>query len=60
EPYALMLRRGDPDFRLAVDRVLARIYRSTQIRDIYARWFGALGEPGSLLVAMYAIEGLPE
>ena len=60
EPYALMLRRGDPDFRLAVDRVLARIYRSTQIRDIYARWFGALGDPGSLLVAMYAIEGLPE
>ena len=60
EPYALMLRRGDADFRLAVNRVLARIYRSPQIRDIYMRWFGALGDPGSLLIAMYAIEGLPE
>jgi ABC-type amino acid transport substrate-binding protein len=60
EPYALMLRRGDPDFRLAVNRVLARIYRSPQIREIYTRWFGALGDPSALLIAMYAIEGLPE
>ena len=43
-----------------MNRVLARLYRSPQIRELYARWFGALGDPGSLLIAMYAIEGLPE
>ena len=31
EPYALMLRRGDPAFHRAVNRVLARQYRSGQI-----------------------------
>lgn len=60
EPYGLMLRRGDPAFRLAVNRVLARLYRSGQIQEVYARWFGALGDPSPLLIAMFAIEGLPE
>lgn len=60
EPYGLMLRRGDPDFRLAVNRVLARLYRSGQIAEVYVRWFGAFGVPSPLLAAMYAIEGLPE
>lgn len=60
EPYALMLRRGDLDFRLAVNRSLARLYRSGQILSVYSRWFGALGDPNALIIAMYAIEGLPE
>ena len=60
EPYALMLRRGDVDFRLAVNRSLARLYRSGEILEIYQRWFGALGSPTTLLLATYAIEGLPE
>jgi ABC-type amino acid transport substrate-binding protein/uncharacterized membrane protein HdeD (DUF308 family) len=60
EPYALMLRRGDPDFRLAVNRALARLYRSGDIVEIYRRWLGALGVPGALEVATWAIEGLPE
>ena len=60
EPYALMLRRGDPDFRLAVNRSLARLYRSGDIVEIYTRWLGALGAPGALEVATWAIEGLPE
>ncbi|MGH7367503.1 MAG: amino acid ABC transporter substrate-binding protein [Candidatus Rokuibacteriota bacterium] len=60
EPYALMLRRGDPAFRLAVNRVLARLYRTGDIEGVYRRWFGRMGVPASLLVAMYAIEGLPE
>jgi ABC-type amino acid transport substrate-binding protein len=60
EPYALMLRRGDPAFRLAVNRALARLYRSGQILEVYNRWFGRLGAPGPLLISLYAIEGLPE
>ena len=60
EPYALMLRRGDPAFRLAVNRTLARLYRSGQVLDIYRRWFGRWGDPSPLTLGMYAVEGLPE
>ena len=60
EPYALMLRRGDPAFRLAVNRALARLYRSGQILEVYNRWFGRLGPPSALMLSLYAIEGLPE
>jgi len=60
EPYAFMLRRGDAPFRLAVNRVLASLYRSGQIIPIYARWFGRLGQPSKILVAMYALYALPE
>ena len=60
EPYALMLRRGDPDFRIAVNRSLARLYRSGDVLVIYRRWLGGLGAPGALELATYAIEGLPE
>ena len=60
EPYALMLRRGDPDFRIAVNRSLARLYRTGDITVIYRRWLGALGAPSALELAVWAIEGLPE
>jgi ABC-type amino acid transport substrate-binding protein len=60
EPYGLMLRRGDPAFRLAVNRALARLYRSGKILEVYNRWFGRLGPPSALLISLYAIEGLPE
>jgi len=59
EPYALMMRR-DADFRLAVNRELARLYRSGDILNLYARWYGPLGEPSTLLKAMYFLNALPE
>jgi len=60
EPYGFMLRRGDAPFRLAVNRVLASLYRSGEIVQIYNRWFGKLGPPSKILVAMYALYALPE
>jgi glutamate/aspartate transport system substrate-binding protein len=60
EPYGLMLRRGDAPFRLAVNRVLSQIYRSGDIAQIYSRWFGKLGPPGTLLLLMYGLNALPE
>jgi len=60
EQYALMLKRGDADFRLAVNRELARIYRTGAIQDIYARWLGPLGPPSVLLSATYFIQSLSE
>jgi ABC-type amino acid transport substrate-binding protein len=60
EQYALMLPRGDHDWRLAVNRQLARVYRSGAIQDIYARWLGPLGPPSVLLSATYFIQNLAE
>ena len=60
EQYALMLPRGDHDWRLAVNRQLARVYRSNEIQDIYARWLGPLGPPSVLLSATYFIQNLSE
>jgi len=60
EPYGLMLRRGDADFRLAVNRVLSQLYRSGQIYPIYERWFGAVDRASPLLQAMFLLNGLPE
>lgn len=60
EQYALMLPRGDHDFRLAVNRQLARIYRSGDIEKIYARWLGPLGPPSILLSATYYIQTISE
>jgi ABC-type amino acid transport substrate-binding protein len=60
EPYGLVLRRGDPDFRLAVNRVLARLYRSGEIIAIYERWFGPFERTSNLLQAMYLLHSLPE
>jgi len=60
EQYALMLPRGDHDFRLAVNRQLARIYRTGEIERIYAAWLGPLGPPSLLLSATYFIQALSE
>jgi ABC-type amino acid transport substrate-binding protein len=60
EPYALMLHRNDPSFRLAVNRALAALYRSGDIFPIYDHWFGALGKPGEAIQTMYLLNGLPE
>jgi ABC-type amino acid transport substrate-binding protein len=60
EPYALVVRRNDSAFRLAVNRVLANIYRGPQIVEIYNRWFGGFGRPSTLLQIMFLLNAIPE
>jgi glutamate/aspartate transport system substrate-binding protein len=60
EPYGLMLRKDDGDFRRAVNRVIAGLYRGGGIKEIYMRWFGKIGEPTPLLAAMFLLNSLPE
>jgi ABC-type amino acid transport substrate-binding protein len=60
EPIALMMKRGDADFRLAVNRELAKLYRSGDVDEIFYRWFGQLGNPGVLLRAMFYLNGLQD
>lgn len=61
EPYALMIPRGDTNFRLAADRALASLYRTARIRRLYQNWFGRYGEPLSPIVeAMYQFQAVGE
>ena len=59
EPYAIVLPRGDANFRLAVNRALAEIYRSNEIVEIFRRTFGADLEPTLPLVVMYGLGAFP-
>ncbi|HKO86903.1 MAG TPA: amino acid ABC transporter substrate-binding protein [Burkholderiales bacterium] len=59
DTYALMMRR-DADFRLAVNRALARLYRSHEIKGILQQTFGARIAPAPLLEAMYILNAVPE
>ena len=60
EPYGFIVRRNDADFRLAVNRALAGLYRSGEVLPIYEHWFGAFGKPSPELQAMYLLNGIPE
>jgi len=59
EPYALVLPRGDSDFRALVDGTLARLYRSGEIERIYAASFGR-ATPNPALRALFMINSLPD
>jgi ABC-type amino acid transport substrate-binding protein len=61
EPYAMPVRRNDADFRLVANSALAQLYRTGQIAQVYDKWFGDWGgRPSRLLLAMFALNGLPE
>jgi polar amino acid transport system substrate-binding protein/glutamate/aspartate transport system substrate-binding protein len=60
EPYALAMRKGDSDFRLAVDSELSRIYRSGEIDRIFAAVFGPSIHPSPQVVNLYATAALPD
>jgi ABC-type amino acid transport substrate-binding protein len=60
EPYALVMRRDDADFRLAVNRALVELYRSGGIDPIFQRHFAALGRPGPMLHAMFYLNTVPQ
>lgn len=39
EPYALMMRKDDPEFKTLVDNALAAMMRSGKMAAIYEKWF---------------------
>lgn len=39
EPYGLIIRKGDPEFKALVDRTLVATMRSGQFAELYAKWF---------------------
>jgi len=39
EPYSMMLRKDDPQFKALVDRAVGGVMKSGEIQRIYAKWF---------------------
>ena len=61
EPYGLVLRRDDADFRLVANRAITQLYRSGQHIQIFNKWIGRIGiRPSPMLAAMYQLNTLPE
>ena len=60
EPYALVLRRGDINFQIQVDRALSAVYRSGVIVEIYERWFGSFNDVSPLMRSLYLLHSWPD
>ncbi len=61
EPYGLVVRRNDADFRLLVNRALSRLYASGEHADIFYKWIGRIGITlPPILGAMYQLSTIPE
>jgi glutamate/aspartate transport system substrate-binding protein len=48
EPYGLMVRRDDHEFKRSVNGALQELYASGQIEEIYNRWFMAPIAPNNI------------
>ena len=57
EPVALALERNDDDLRLMVDRTLSQLFRSSEFRGLYAKWFGP---PNEAALTFFQLSALPE
>ena len=41
EPYGLIVRKDDPDFKALVDRTLVALMKKGEFQRLYARWFNS-------------------
>jgi glutamate/aspartate transport system substrate-binding protein len=41
EPYGLIIRKGDPEFKALVDKTLTAMMKSNAFGELYAKWFMA-------------------
>jgi len=61
EPFALAVKRNDADFRLVVNSVLSKLYRTRQIDQLYDKWFGGFSKKRPPLHnALYQLNATPE
>ncbi|MGA8053639.1 MAG: transporter substrate-binding domain-containing protein [Burkholderiales bacterium] len=60
EPYSMMLRKDDPQFKAVVDKAVAGVYKSGEIDKIYAKWFTNPIPPRNVNLNFPATPGLRE
>lgn len=52
EPYAIMLPRGDDEFKELVNKAIGEIYASGEIAGIYGKWFESPIPPRGVTLAL--------
>ena len=58
DPYAIMLRKDDAEFKKLVDTTVATLYKSGEINKIYAKWFQSKIPPKGINLSFPMAEGL--
>ena len=60
DPYAIMLRKDDAEFKKLVDTTVANLYKSGEINKIYSKWFQSKIPPKGVNLNFPMSEGLTE
>ena len=60
EPYSMMLRKDDPQFKALVDKTITGVMKSGEINQIYAKWFTSPIPPKGINLNFPATPALKE
>ena len=60
DPYGIMIRKDDPEFKKLVDGVVSGIYKSGEINKIYSKWFQSTIPPKGINLGFPMSDGLKE
>jgi glutamate/aspartate transport system substrate-binding protein len=60
EPYSMMLRKDDPQFKALVDKTISGVMKSGEINQIYAKWFTSAIPPKNINLNFPATPALKE
>jgi glutamate/aspartate transport system substrate-binding protein len=60
EPYSMMLRKDDPQFKALVDKTISGVMKSGEINQIYAKWFTSPIPPKGISLNFPATPALKE
>ena len=60
DPYAIMVRKDDAEFKKLVDSAVGNIYKSGEINKIYAKWFQSKIPPKGINLNFPMSDGLKE
>jgi len=60
DPYAIMLRKDDAEFKKLVDATVANLYKSGEINKLYAKWFQSKIPPKGINLNFPMSDGLKE
>jgi glutamate/aspartate transport system substrate-binding protein len=52
EPYGIMLRRGDPEFKRLADAAIVALFRSGEIHRLYRQWFQSPIPPKDIVLGV--------
>ena len=60
DPYSMVVRRDDSEFRRVGNKVLADLFRGGEIQAIYDKWLGPIaGPPSDELKMIWKVQALP-